>query len=341
MIRQQHTIKMRFSPGGPKYTVQWYFCPPGALPLPFPTAFVNGIWETSVLSPNLGEDWPNFSYHTTPFYVPPITALGNGHICGTPEQFANGFPVGTFTDVPYNSENIPSCCGNDALLWGGGMSDSSAIFTQPVRVLLTSGSNFSPMHPLPLTIPAGVSGTLVVIVGNVSSTGLPCVVTSAQAGILTATQTAPGPSGATFALSTIALYSYQVAAGSDTITFSGIPGGGLVMASAIWISGGIGSLIVSAQATGSAEPMLLPIPGSVGGAALIAGQLYASLGGTQGWVAPFLRCSASTAPDVVINYDAINYAIDTGYYPASPGAPITAQDGPSGTVWAAVGGAWV
>ena len=192
----------------------------------------------------------------------------------------------------------------------------------------------------PLHVPAGPAGVAVLIAAGISNVGTLPVVTSAQAGILTPILSLPGPVGSTFALSTVALYSYAFSGSPDTITLSGIPGGGVALLSMSTYPGVGAALQTSASASGGAEPMLLPIGASVAGAVVWAGQLYDWTFGSQGWVAQFTVNKASNAPDESVNYDAINYTLDTGYYLTPTGLGITAQDSAPGNVWAAVGGAW-
>ena len=180
------------------------------------------------------------------------------------------------------------------------------------------------------------------LVATISSTGAPAVVTSALAGVLTPVTTSPGPPGDTFALSTVSLYWYPWTGAPDTISLSGIPGGGVVIASVASIPGPSGPILTWSQSAGVAEPMTLPIGASAVGATIYAGQLYGTSNSLQGWVAPFAATSGSTPVDTLVNYDGIDYSLDTGFYVTPTGLAIVADDAGTGpTAWGAVGGAWV
>lgn len=320
--------------------ITWFKCQPGAEMMPFPHAFGSRNWEDIYwqFSP-VGENGylraRNPGSTTTP-----ITATGQGHFCGTEEQWQQGFPFDTFSAVPYNSEDIPTCCGNDNLLWGGGMSDSSAKFSAPGPAMFVGHINTFTPGSNPLTVPAGAPGVIVVVAAGISSVGTLCTVTSANVGVLTPVLSEPGPAGMTYSFSTVAIFWYAWDGSADVVTLGGIPAGGVAIASVVTFPGAAGALVTSAGAVGAAEPMSLPLGGSSPGAALLIGQLYSWFGGAQGWVLPFLVAHLGGAPDTAVNYDGVNYALDTGYFLTPTGAPATGQDSASGSVWAAVGGAW-
>ncbi len=105
LVRSCYRTKMSFFPSRPDLltTVQWYFCRPGALPLPFPTRFNSSNWtEQKQYWPGTGEvlgqprPWSRGQ--------PPASYLGN-QFAGTEEQFRNGceYPVSPVLERLNNS----------------------------------------------------------------------------------------------------------------------------------------------------------------------------------------------------------------------------------------------
>jgi hypothetical protein len=72
-----------------QYTIQWYFVDEGTPPLPFGSAFTSNVWmDTPETDQSIGEVagaprvWADGS--------PPFPVAGNGHFCGTEEDFQLG-----------------------------------------------------------------------------------------------------------------------------------------------------------------------------------------------------------------------------------------------------------
>lgn len=320
--------------------ITWYPCQPGAEMMPFAHAFGSTNWENIYWQFAPAGENGYLRKRNPGAQTVKISAPGTGHFCGTEDQWVNGFPFNTFSGITYNAEHIPDCCGTDNLLWGGGMSNSSAVFSTPGPAMFVGSINTFTPGSNPLTVPAGAPGVIVVIAGGISNVGTLCTVTSGLAGTLAPVLTEIGPPGQTFSLSTVGLFWYGWNGLADVITLGGIPGGGVAIASVVTFPGALGSIATFAGGTGLVQPMTLPIGSSSAGAALLAAQFFDWSGGPQGWLAPFVVANVSTAPDTTVNYDGVNYSINTGFFMSPTGAAITAQDNGGGFVWAALGGAW-
>lgn len=107
--------------------IVWYPCNPGAPDLPYPTVIRN----TAMQDDNWRQWSPGEIYD--PFDRPyngklPIPGVPAGHICGTPEDFANGCSL---TDprppLEYRADGLPACCGGVVVGSGGAGAGGSAV----------------------------------------------------------------------------------------------------------------------------------------------------------------------------------------------------------------------
>jgi hypothetical protein len=337
--------------------VQWYFCQDDAKDFPYPCAFVDGIWETKLhLSTFIGEHQADRS--TLKVMATPVTATGQGPPCGTPEQWANGFPIGTFGGVTYDPLGIPTCCGDSNRDWGGGMGGGSCLFPSgstggggmadsgisvgPITEtgVLAKINTFTPGDN-PKAVPAGVPQMVIVYVATMSGSGLQCVVTSALAGTLTPIFTAVGPPGQTFALSAFSVYRYAWSGAADLLTLSSIPPGGAALLVAVGFPGAVGTTLATTTASGASQPITQPMAATTPGAVYVCGALYIGVFAAPNWTLPFLEAAPLPTMPVWVNYDGEDFTIDVGWY-VNPGGSVTAIDNPSsGTQWLSIGGVWV
>jgi hypothetical protein len=95
-------------------TGQWYFCPPGAVPLPFPTAFVSSNWDDfRPAGTPVGEARKVYvsqpGRRVNAFWTPGKSPILYGEPCGSPQSFADGDSVnGPF--LPVGADGVPLCC---------------------------------------------------------------------------------------------------------------------------------------------------------------------------------------------------------------------------------------
>jgi len=87
---------------------QWYFCPDGAVSVPFPHSFGSRVWDPDSykdVDPPLGEVGPQGPLVDGI----PNPRLTGAHFCGAPEVWRNGVPFGT-PPLPVWPDGIPICC---------------------------------------------------------------------------------------------------------------------------------------------------------------------------------------------------------------------------------------
>jgi hypothetical protein len=86
----------------------WYFAADDANQFDFPTSFGSSRYNIDHLPlDGIGEKWvahPPPNYGTLPAW------LKGDHICGTKEQWQNGYPPGTPTS-PIGPDGVTVCCG--------------------------------------------------------------------------------------------------------------------------------------------------------------------------------------------------------------------------------------
>lgn len=101
---------MRLYPDRPDVLVwgRWYFCPPGAVAVPFVHAFGSSVWDNDKLrdDPPIGEvrgakQWTDGT--------PPSWALGQ-HYCGDADVWANGLPFAEAPGLLLDGDGLPQCC---------------------------------------------------------------------------------------------------------------------------------------------------------------------------------------------------------------------------------------
>ncbi len=148
MLRSCYTSPMNFfSDCVAPVTVRWFFCEPGALALPFATAFASSIWDNEFTwNSCIGENQQLYAHKYSNGHTP--RSVNSRTPCGNAFHFAQGFPKNTFAPalnwplprtpatsllwgsslqpgvIVYDSQGIPLCCGfpnaprAGALRWG-------------------------------------------------------------------------------------------------------------------------------------------------------------------------------------------------------------------------------
>lgn len=107
MIKFPYQSTMIYDPAGGTFDCQWLECNPDAKELPFPTAFGSSRYDPMKLAtPKVGEIWVKAPPKSFGF----LNGWLNGnHVCGPPEWWANGFPLGT-PPIPVGPGGVPLCC---------------------------------------------------------------------------------------------------------------------------------------------------------------------------------------------------------------------------------------
>jgi hypothetical protein len=97
----------RYEAGGGSFDAQWFACNEGAQNLDLPTAFGSSRFDPyQLLVPAVGEVW---EYRTRPVVGHLAGWLKGKHHCGTDQQWAEGWPVGT-PGIPTGPDGVPDCC---------------------------------------------------------------------------------------------------------------------------------------------------------------------------------------------------------------------------------------
>jgi hypothetical protein len=117
MARFQYRATFR-SGGGGTFDADWYFANDDAVVLPFPTSFGSSRFSPyTVDTPGIGEIW-NLNAPLSPIAtIPPW--MNGSHICGTQDQWQNGYPVGT-PGPPIGPDGTPICCGESGSAYSVG-----------------------------------------------------------------------------------------------------------------------------------------------------------------------------------------------------------------------------
>jgi hypothetical protein len=86
----------------------WYPAADDAQQFTFPTAFGSSRYSIDNLpDAGIGEVWQK----NPPLYRTPVASWAKGdHICGTIDQWQNGYPTGT-PIPPLGPDGLPACCG--------------------------------------------------------------------------------------------------------------------------------------------------------------------------------------------------------------------------------------
>jgi len=129
-MRSCYKTRMKFFADDDRLVeVQWYFTKPGAPALPFYNRFASGNWAANRI------DWPGPGEvlgvaRSWVDGATPATANAT-HICGTPEQFANGLTLADIgPPVLYDLWNIPTCCQEAGDVFGVAIDGSATVETE-------------------------------------------------------------------------------------------------------------------------------------------------------------------------------------------------------------------
>ncbi len=116
MIKYPYSATMRVNETE-TIDVDWLLAADDAQQFDFPTAFGSSRYNIDHLPlEGLGEIWvPHapISYATRPGW------LKGDHICGTVDQWQNGYPVGS-PAPPIGPDGVPACCGSPAAAYDYG-----------------------------------------------------------------------------------------------------------------------------------------------------------------------------------------------------------------------------
>lgn len=108
------TVRLRVDPEL-LATIRWYWAPPGALPLPTPTAFGSMVWDTDWFSDDLGDLGETSLTRTWDRGAAPFGVTGQG----TPTPLG-WFLTGVPSDVDVGASTWPTCPGalpSGPLIW--------------------------------------------------------------------------------------------------------------------------------------------------------------------------------------------------------------------------------
>lgn len=98
---------MVYGDGAGSFPVQWLICNDDAQNLPFPTAFGSSRSDPTKLQiPKTGEIWEPAPARSVGYLD---GWLKGKKICGTPDQWANGFSALT-PFIPVGPGGVPLCC---------------------------------------------------------------------------------------------------------------------------------------------------------------------------------------------------------------------------------------
>lgn len=120
MIKFPYQSTMR-SGHGQTQTVQWLIANPGAKLLPYPTAFGSSRWNVEPTDDGGIGEIPEVFPPKSVGYVNPN--LFGDHVCGTPDQWANGW-LPTDPLPPVDQHGVPKCCGITAGAYNDSYSDA-------------------------------------------------------------------------------------------------------------------------------------------------------------------------------------------------------------------------
>lgn len=106
--------------GSLRIPIRWYWCAPDAEYFPHPTCFGSAVWDAEYEGCDFHAGEDRFAVHKWSNGRTPLTATGQGHFCGTPQDFVSGFPYGSYAGIQYDDEGIPLCCATQRGAPAGG-----------------------------------------------------------------------------------------------------------------------------------------------------------------------------------------------------------------------------
>jgi hypothetical protein len=111
--------------------VIWYFCAPGALPLPFPHRFGSTNWQPIPrCNSEIGEQWDSsFKWRNG---SRPAQLTGQGSFCGDPSWWQDGCPSDA-PDLQLNPQGIALCCLGGRPGHGGALAGGSSVVRVPCQ----------------------------------------------------------------------------------------------------------------------------------------------------------------------------------------------------------------